>query len=484
MRPGCGQQAVAEYRAVNENGMTIGSSRKLLGPKSHPTEITAMSTAQGSSVVKQALLQKLHEEIVPELEQLVQELPDQLVDFGNAEVALRQGLIKVARHLLDLWAQVADKKIAKPSCPSCGVPMRNRGLLKTDLVTTVGGVRYRRPRWRCHDCQKECYPHDAVLRFQSQGVSWAVAKIVSRLAAQIPSLDEAGQNFEEDYGVHWAKETVRQMAEAAGKTILVREDEQRRRVMDREVPLPESDKTPEKACVFADGTMVHSEGDWHEIRVATVTTEDAAGNPSERHSRARFMGVEQAAWTLVMLARSVGYQNAKLRAFIADGAAWLWNLQAAFFANAIAILDWYHLAEHVHKAANELFGQGTPQAAEWAKHVKGELWEGRVGNARSLTEQELARTRSPSKRAALQELLTYLENNEAHMYYPRYRTLGLPIGSGQVEAQCKTLVGGRCKQAGMRNWTYAGAEALLRLRAAKHDGSFDGLWTAKLRLAA
>jgi hypothetical protein len=76
------------------------------------------------------------------------------------------------------------------------------------------------------------------------------------------------------------------------------------------------------------------------------------------------------------------------------------------------------------------------------------------------------------------------ENNQKHMNYPRYQALGLPIGSGQVEAQCKTLVGGRCKQAGMRNWTYAGAEALLRLRAAKHDGTFDGLWAAKLRLAA
>jgi Uncharacterised protein family (UPF0236) len=443
-----------------------------------------MSTAQGSSVVKQVLLQKLREEIVPELEKLVEGLPDQLVDFGSAAGELRQGLIKVARHLLDLWAQAADKKIARPACPTCGVPMRHRGLEKTDVVTTVGGVTYRRPRWRCGDCQENCYPHDAVLRFQTHGVSWAVAKVVSRLAAQIPSLDEAGQNFEEDYGVHLAKETVRQIAEAAGTTILAQEDEQRRRVMDRAVPLPESDKTPEKAYVFADGTTVHSDGNWHEIRVATVATEDVAGNPIERHSRARFMEVEQVAWTLIMLARSVGYQNAKLRAFITDGAAWLWKLQAAFFANATAILDWYHLVEHVHKAANELHGQGTSAAEEWTRQLKSELWEGRVGNARSMTERERVRTRSPSKRAALQELLTYLENNETHMDYPRYRALGLPIGSGQVEAQCKTLVGGRCKQAGMRNWTYAGAEALLRLRAAKQDGTFDQLWTSKLRLAA
>jgi len=236
--------------------------------------------------------------------------------------------------------------------------------------------------------------------------------------------------------------------------------------MDRAEPLPESTQTPEKAYVFADGTTVHSEGDWHEIRVATVATEDAAGQALARRSRARFFGVEDVAWTLVLLARSVGYQNAKQRAFIADGAAWLWKLQEAYFASATAILDWYHLAEHVHKAANAVYGSGSQEAKEWAKRVKDELWEGRTGGALTLARQDLAKARSPSKREALQELATYLENNQHHMDYPRYRALGLPVGSGQVEAQCKTLVGARCKQAGMRNWTYQGAEAILRVSCA------------------
>ena len=190
------------------------------------------------------------------------------------------------------------------------------------------------------------------------------------------------------------------------------------------------------------------------------------------------------AWTLLLLARSLGYQNAKQRAFIADGAAWLWKLQETYFASATAILDWYHLAEHVHKAANALFGQGSPEAQQWARRLKDELWEGRVGTALAWTRQELAKARAPSRREGLQELVTYLENNQQHMDYPRYRALGLPVGSGQVEAQCKTLVGARCKQAGMRNWTYPGAEAILRLRAARQDGSFEELWSQKLRPAA
>lgn len=443
-----------------------------------------MSTSQATKTVKQALLEKLHQEIVPELEQLVQQLPDQLLDFRQAELQLRQGMLKVAQHLLEKWSQVADRVIRRPCCGRCGVPMRHKGLLKATVVTTLGEVPYRRPRWRCEDCNEDCYPHDDVLCFLKHNVSWALAKVVSRLAAQLGSFEEARDTLAEDYGVHLAKETVRAVAEAAGQHVLAQEDAQRQRIMDREVPLPDSDQKPEKACVFADGTTVHTEGDWHEIRVTTVTAEDAAGRCLDRQSRARFLPVEEVAWVLLLLARGVGYQHARLRAFIADGAQWLWKLAEDYFGSAIQILDWYHLAEHVHKAAKALWGEGSEAAKEWAKRLKDELWEGRGAVALELVRAEWAKVRSPVKREALHELETYLEHNLGRIDYPRYRALGLPVGSGQVEAQCKTLVGARCKQAGMRNWTYAGAEAVLRMRASRQDGTFDNLWNQELRLAA
>ena len=151
-----------------------------------------MSTAQALSVVKQALLEKLHQEIVPQLEQLVQALPEQLIDFDQAEVQLRHGLLKVAQHLLEIWGHLADLKVARPYCSKCCVPMRHRGLPETGVTTTVGEVSYRRPRWRCEDCGEQCYPHDGVLRFLMHNVSWPLAKVCSRLAAQIPSFDDAG----------------------------------------------------------------------------------------------------------------------------------------------------------------------------------------------------------------------------------------------------------------------------------------------------
>ena len=92
-----------------------------------------------------------------------------------------------------------------------------------------------------------------------------------------------------------------------------------------------------------------------------------------------------------------------------------------------------------------------------------------------LNEVEKLPARSEDKRQAKHELITYLTNNRDRVDYPRYRKLGLPIGSGEVEADCKVLVQARCKQSGMR-WSKRGAEQVLRVRCALRDGSFSTLW--------
>ena len=442
-----------------------------------------MSTAQTPGAVKQALREALHAEILPGLDALVDSLPDSLLQAGQAERLLRAGLLAAARQLLQAWGKSADRTCDRPACAQCGLPMRHKGSKPGSSLTTVGRVRFRRPRWRCEPCGRESYPHDAAWRFLGHGVSWPLAEVISRLGAQLP-FGQARDNLAADYGVRLAQQTVTDVTEAAGAEVLRAEDERRHRVAGRQEPLPDSPLQPDVACLYADGTTVHTEGDWHEVRVATATAADAAGKPVARQSRARFLPVADFAWLLVLLARAVGYPNARLRAFIADGAHWLWKLADDYFPSAVQILDWYHLAEHVHKAAAAVFGEGSAAAAAWVAARKAELWEGRAAAAQAAVEAEEARVRSPAKRAALHELRTYLENNRGRMDYPRYRELGLPCGSGQVEAQCKTLVGARCKLAGMRNWTYAGAEAVLRLRAAVQDGSHARLWQQRLRPAA
>lgn len=442
-----------------------------------------MSSPQSASTVKQALRTKLHQDIVPFLEQLIDSLPEDLNCLSQAEQQLRDGSLESARLLLEGWGQVAERTKARPCCEKCGVPMRHKGLKPLCLATTVGDIQCRRPRYRCESCGTEAYPHDATLRFEGHPVTPRLAKVVSRLCAQLP-FGQARGNLQADYPVRLAKQTMTDIAEDAGQKVNEAEDAERRKIQTLEAPLPESELKPDKACVFADGTTVHTEGDWHEIRVATASAENAEGKVLAKHSRARFLGVEEIAWVLLLLARSVGWQNARLKAFVADGAHWLWNLAGEIFPSATQILDWYHLSEHVHKAARIVFGEASDKGKAWAEECKDWLWDGKPNPVLDRVKQELGRVRSPAKRDALHELQTYLENNLTRMDYPRYRELGLPIGSGTVESQCKTLVGARCKLGGMRNWKYAGAENVLRLRAALQDGTYDRVWEQQFGLAA
>jgi hypothetical protein len=442
-----------------------------------------MSTAPPTSAVKQALRDALRREVVPALEALIEALPERVGQAAEAERRLRAGALATARLLLAAWGQAADATASRPDCPRCRLPMRHKGYKAATTLTTLGAAPFRRARFRCEACGAECYPDDARLRCLGRGVSWPLAEVVGRLAAQLP-FEQARDNVEADYAVHLAKQTVADLAEAAGSAVLQAEDERRHRIAGRQDPLPESPLQPEQVCLFADGTTVHTEGDWHEVRVATATARGAAGQALARQSRARFLAVADFAWLLLLLARGVGYQNARLRAFIADGAHWLWKLAEDYFPSAIQILDWYHLSEHVHKAAAGALGEGSAAAGAWAREREAELWEGRVEDALAVVQAEACRIRSPAKRVALAELRTYLENNRGRVNYPRYRELGLPVGSGQVEAQCKTLVGARCKLAGMRNWTCAGAEGVLRLRAALQEGSYAELWQRRLQPAA
>jgi len=186
--------------------------------------------------------------------------------------------------------------------------------------------------------------------------------------------------------------------------------------------------------------------DSHRRRMAggagrTVCT--TGGGDKRKRSIARFADLERFGADLWRKACECGYQKASLRAFISDGTHWIRSIAGFHFPDAVPILDWYHLAEHLSKCANELFGQGTGESQRWVERMRRIMKQGRVEQA--LEEAERLSGRSNSKRQAKHERITYLRNNRDRVDYPRYRMLGLPIGSGEVKADCKTVVQARCK---------------------------------------
>lgn len=393
--------------------------------------------------------------------------------------------------------------------------MRHKGLKSCTLVTTIGDVHLRRPRYRCEHCKMDLYPHDKHIRFLSKGVSLPLGKVLCRMAAD-RSFERAAEDLLEDYGVRLCKQTVENVAESAGEHINCIEDHSRDTIRNLSPQqqlsaLPTSNDAPGQIAVACcDGVMIHTgskpeylrnkadKPGWYEVRTASVAIgnrvqrtadrqSDEPDGPSNGHhfrmdvlrtsSFARFESVEDVGMDMYLRACEVGFFDTPLQCFISDGAAWLRNIAEEFFPNAILILDWYHVIEHISKLASLLFGKGTVESKRWTEYREAELWDGRIGVVlRAIDAERRKEHWDLQQRDVLNSTYGYVAGNRDRMQYPRYRELGLPIGSGRAEGLCKTLVEGRCKQSGMRSWRPAGAEGILRLRAARHDGVFSQTW--------
>ena len=78
------------------------------------------------------------------------------------------------------------------------------------------------------------------------------------------------------------------------------------------------------------------------------------------------------------------------------------------------------------------------------------------------------------RRKLLNAELTYFTNQWERLDYAEYQTRGLPIGSGMVEAACKTLATQRLKRSGM-SWR-DGKQAILTVRSLQQSNRWAAAW--------
>jgi hypothetical protein len=178
------------------------------------------------------------------------------------------------------------------------------------------------------------------------------------------------------------------------------------------------------------------------------------------------------------LARQQGMALAALVVFLGDGAAWVWELARVCFPFALLILDFFHAAEHVGLLTEILFGKDTPEAKQHR-----EMWVHLLKNQEQGVDQVilLARQAMPQRgkvRRQAQKALAYFENNRDKMRYWEYQARGLFIGSGVVEAGCKSVLGQRLKQSGMF-WNLSGAENILNIRCVLENDHFNQFWNKR-----
>lgn len=216
---------------------------------------------------------------------------------------------------------------------------------------------------------------------------------------------------------------------------------------------------------------------------------DADGGPLRDPDSTSYVGTYKGCREIAVLlhqeARRRGLHLAKRLVYIGDGAAWVWENCRLTFPDAIEILDFYHACEHVGQLAAAIHDEDPAQAAllraRWCHEMKQSSPAGLLTESRVLLKKHPEW--SKAKREAILEQINYLENHSSRTCYGRYREEGLFIGSGVVEAGCKTVVGRRLKQSGMF-WSEPGAENILSLRCLVLGPHFDATWKERRELLA
>ncbi|OGP59249.1 MAG: hypothetical protein A2162_09845 [Deltaproteobacteria bacterium RBG_13_52_11b] len=158
---------------------------------------------------------------------------------------------------------------------------------------------------------------------------------------------------------------------------------------------------------------------------------------------------------------------------IGDGAPWIWNLADEHFWGALQIIDLYHAREHYWKAARAIFGLDRETLHRWTEKRKKELDSGKVQKVIEAIGRLCASTQE--QKEILDGERAYFERNKERMRYEDFRKQGLFVGSGVVEAGCRTVIGQRLKQSGM-HWTVRGANSIIALRCSILSGRWEDFW--------
>jgi hypothetical protein len=169
-----------------------------------------------------------------------------------------------------------------------------------------------------------------------------------------------------------------------------------------------------------------------------------------------------------------------VKVLICDGARSLWKYAKnnRRLDGYEKLVDYWHTLEHLSLAAEALFGKSTKEAKDWYDRYADKLLDEDDGATRVLRSMDYhARTLrlSPARRLDLNRQRVYFVNNGSRMRYAEFRRRGLPIGSGPVEAACKSLIKTRMCRSGMR-WSKEGGQAVLDLRTYVKSNRWDSFW--------
>ena len=420
------------------------------------------------------------------------------LDLEAIEIAVRSAMHRAGAAALSelLHFPAPANPHHTVACP-CGRQATYRELRSKPLLTVVGRVQISRPYYLCPHCHSGQFPADVELDVAKTEFSPGVRRMQALVGQEAP-FDHGREQMNVLAGLQVTTKSVERTAEAIGEDIAQREQQQIQRAVQLDLPIEIGEPIP-ILYVQMDGTgvpvvkketqgrlgkMAGQPAHTRETKLGCVFTQthwDKKGYAIRDADSTTYTGAIETAVEfgkrIYVEAWKRGWSRAKKKVVIGDGAEWIWNLVAEHFPGAIQIVDLYHARQHLWEVARQLYAHEEVQQKAWMKvHQKRLLDKGKieklVGLLRSVD------TANPQIAEKIRTEADYFERNAERMRYPAFRRLHLFVGSGVIEAGCKTVIGSRLKQSGMF-WTVRGANAILALRCSHLNGRFEDYWEGR-----
>lgn len=218
-----------------------------------------------------------------------------------------------------------------------------------------------------------------------------------------------------------------------------------------------------------------ADGPWKEVKIVGAYE----AHHEHRHWRSTSLNHLMAAILITQVARRVGMRLSNVTVAVVDGAEWIAaRLRECLPDLTAIILDFFHLAEHVHDAARQAFGEGTPQARDWAEQLLTTIRQQGFAAFDALLAQSIAdQVASPGAATALTKLRQYVTQRRDMVNYPYFESQGWPIGSGPTESMAGVLTS-RVKGRG-RRWDAPNIDAVMALQALDVSDEWNAYWQAQ-----
>jgi hypothetical protein len=244
------------------------------------------------------------------------------------------------------------------------------------------------------------------------------------------------------------------------------------------VPMKDGERLAKRMHAKNNGRRLRGPAGYQEVGCGTLSFHDADGERLSTIRLARMPEANKATLKSQLSAEiaAVLAQRPQLKLVkVADGAKDNWTYLSHTLPAGTELVDYFHAVQHLKQAFDAAYGEHTAKAdAQFHKyrHILRDEHEGIDKVIRALRHLR----RKHPRRKALKTQLAYFRGHRARMQYATAKEQNLPIGSGIIEAACKTLATQRLKRSGMR-WRHPGGQAILTLRALIQSDRFERAWS-------